>query len=230
MNIENIELIELVAKGLGELKDEVVFLGGMVTFLYADDAYLSDIRPTKDIDCIVEVHSKMDYADLEKKLREKGFKNDIYSEKPLICRFIYEGIIVDVMPTETDILGFSNRWYKTGFENRIIHKLTSETIIYILPVEYYLATKFEALLSRGGADLRISHDFEDIIYVVQNNEGVVKAVNSSKKAVKSYLKSRFQGILEDKNHREAIEAVMPYNSTSEEVEFVLKKLNELSKQ
>lgn len=62
MNIENIELIELVAKGLGELKDEVVFLGGMVTFLYANDAYLSDIRPTKDIDCIVEVHSKMDYA------------------------------------------------------------------------------------------------------------------------------------------------------------------------
>ena len=51
------------------------------------------------VDCIIEVHSKMAYSDLEEKLRKKGFKNDIHSEKPLICRFIYEGIIVDVMPT-----------------------------------------------------------------------------------------------------------------------------------
>ncbi|WP_375559827.1 hypothetical protein ACE193_19170 [Bernardetia sp. OM2101] len=47
MNIENINLIEFVAKGFEELKDEVVFLGGMVTFIYADDASLSDIRPKK---------------------------------------------------------------------------------------------------------------------------------------------------------------------------------------
>ena len=29
MNIENIKLIEFVAKGFEELKDEVVFLGGL---------------------------------------------------------------------------------------------------------------------------------------------------------------------------------------------------------
>ena len=198
MDIENIKLIELVAKGFEELKDEVVFIGGMVTFIYADDASLSDIRPTKDVDCIIEIHSKMAYYDLEEKLRKKGFKNDIYSEKPLICRFIYEGIIVDVMPTDTSILGFSNKWYISGFKNKILCQLTKETTIYILSVEYYLATKFEALLGRGGTDLRISHDFEDIIYVVQNNEDLIKTIQSADLEVKKYLKLQFHKILKIK--------------------------------
>ena len=227
MNIENIELIELVAKGLEELKDEVVFLGGMVTFMYADDVFLSEIRPTKDVDCIVQVHSKMAYADLEEKLRKKGFKNDIYSEKPLICRFLYKGIIVDVMPTHSDILGFSNKWYKTGFENRVLYKLTTETTIYILPVEYYLATKFEALLGRGGTDLRVSHDFEDIIYIVQNNANLVSTVQTINLEVQSYLKEQFKRVLEDKNHRESVESVMSYGSLTEEIEFILEKIKEL---
>jgi predicted nucleotidyltransferase len=225
--MENSILIELVAKGLEELKNEVVFLGGMVTFMYADDASLSDIRPTKDVDCIVQVHSKMAYADLEEKLRKKGFKNDVYSDKPLICRFLYEGIIVDVMPTDTDILGFSNKWYKAGFENRVLYQLTTETTIYILPVEYYLATKFEALLGRGGTDLRISHDFEDIIYIVQNNANLVSSVQLANLEVQKYLKEQFKSILEDKNNRESVEAVLPYNSSIEEIEFVLEKIKEL---
>ena len=228
MNIENIKLIELIAKGLGELKEDVVFLGGMVTFIYADDASLSDIRPTKDVDCIIEVHSKMDYAVLEDKLRKKGFKNDIYSDKPLICRFLYDGVIVDVMPTETDILGFSNKWYKTGFENRILYQLTEEITIYILPVEYYLATKFEALLGRGGKDLRFSHDFEDIIYIVQNNDNLVKTLQAADKKVKNYLEVEFSKILEDRHHKEAVEANLPYNTNMEEIDFILKKLKRLS--
>lgn len=228
MNIENIKLIEFVAKGFEELKDEVVFLGGMVTFIYADDASLSDIRPTKDVDCIIEVHSKMAYSDLEEKLRKKGFKNDIHSEKPLICRFIYEGIIVDVMPTDTSILGFSNKWYKSGFENRILYQLTKDTSIYVLPIEYYLATKFEALLGRGGTDLRISHDFEDIIYIVQNNGKLVKSIQAANLEVQTYLKLQFKKILEDKNYRESVEAVLPYGSSADEIEFILEKLKELS--
>lgn len=226
--MENRILIELVANGLEELKNEVVFLGGMVTFIYADDAYLSEIRPTKDVDCIVQVHSKMAYSDLEGKLRKKGFKNDIHSEKPLICRFIYEGIIVDVMPTDTSILGFSNKWYKIGFENRVSYQLTTETSIYILPIEYYLATKFEALLGRGGTDLRISHDFEDIIYIVQNNGELVKTIQSANLEAQTYLKLQFKKILQDKNYRESVEAVLPYGCSVDEIEFILEKLKELS--
>ena len=39
-----------VAKALGELCDEVVFVGGAMVSLYIDDPHAEDIRPTKDID------------------------------------------------------------------------------------------------------------------------------------------------------------------------------------
>ncbi|PIY10292.1 MAG: hypothetical protein COZ18_06275 [Flexibacter sp. CG_4_10_14_3_um_filter_32_15] len=82
--------------------------------------------------------------------------------------------------------------------------------IYVLPIEYYLATKFEALLGRGGTDLRVSHDFEDIIYIVQNKGDLVKTIQSANLEIQTYLKLQFKKILQDKNHRESVEAVLPY--------------------
>jgi len=66
------------------------------------------------------------------------------------------------MPVETDILGFGNQWYKAGVARKIEKTLPDGVQIFVFPVEYYLATKFEALKGRGGTDLRLSHDFEDI--------------------------------------------------------------------
>ncbi len=51
----NIEMLQIVAMGLGELKEEVVFVGGAVAELYADDPAASDIRPTKDVDCVIDL-------------------------------------------------------------------------------------------------------------------------------------------------------------------------------
>jgi len=38
-----------VAQALGELCDEVVFVGGAMVSLYIDDPYAEDIRPTKTL-------------------------------------------------------------------------------------------------------------------------------------------------------------------------------------
>lgn len=84
--------------------------------------------------------------------------NDI-SEGAPICRWIYKDIKVDVMPTDSKVLGFSNRWYKEGIENKITKSLPDETEIFVFPSAYYLAAKFEAYNGRGGYDLRQSHDF-----------------------------------------------------------------------
>ena len=50
----NIEMLQTVANGLGELNDEVVYVGVAVAELYAMDTAASDIRPTQDIDCVIE--------------------------------------------------------------------------------------------------------------------------------------------------------------------------------
>lgn len=106
---KNIEMLTVVANGLGEMKNEVVFVGGSVAELYADDPASSDIRATIDVDCVIEISSRMRYNELEGRLRAKGFCNDITHGAP-ICRWVYKGVIVDVMPIDENILGFTNHF------------------------------------------------------------------------------------------------------------------------
>ena len=89
-------------------------------------------------------------------MRKLGFVNDQTSG--IICRYTVKGLIVDVMPTKSDILGFTNRWYQPGFKNAITHILGEEQIkIFSLP--YFLASKLEAFVDRGNKDGRTSKDF-----------------------------------------------------------------------
>ena len=43
----NVEMLEIVAEGLGELLDEVVFVGGATVTLYVTDPAAPEARPTK---------------------------------------------------------------------------------------------------------------------------------------------------------------------------------------
>ena len=61
--------------------------------------------------------------------------------------------------------------------------------IFIFKPEYYPASKFEAHKHRGGTDLRQSHDFEDIIYIVDNLPCVSKIIKEANENVKVYLKA-----------------------------------------
>ncbi len=209
---ENKERIEKIAKALGELSGQVVFVGGSVVEFYANDPLASsDIRPTFDVDCVIPIHSRGKYWELEEKLRQKKFKNDTSTGAP-ICRWIFDGITVDIMPDNPDILGFSNQWYKTGMEHRIKHQVSETTSIYILPVEYYLATKFEALQSRGGTDLRGSSDMEDIIYILNNTADVLNSVKGTADlSLKTYLQKSFQQLLNKPNITELIECMLSFN-------------------
>jgi hypothetical protein len=210
----NILMLQTVANGLEELKDEVVFVGGAVAELYADNPAASEIRPTLDVDCVIEMSSRLQFERLEENLRTKGFNNDT-SEGAPICRWIYKDIKVDVMPTDSDVLGFSNRWYEEGIEIKIPKKLPDGTEVFVFPPEYYLAAKFEAHKGRGGNDLRQSHDFEDIIYILDNCPDILENISGSNPSVKMYLKQECQKLLVNPNITEGIETALPYGSGEE---------------
>jgi len=44
---KSIEAIKIIAQILGDLNDQVVYVGGAVAALYADDPGAPEIRPTK---------------------------------------------------------------------------------------------------------------------------------------------------------------------------------------
>ncbi len=162
--------IKAVAKVLQELNQKVVFVGGATVALYAPSEIAFEARPTDDVDVIIELASYTNYSQLDEKLRLVGFQNDV--ESGVICRYRVQGIIVDVMPTNSNVLGFSNIWYPEGFKNAIEVELDSEITIKIFSPEYFIASKLEAFKNRGGNDYRTSTDFEDIIYVLDNADKI----------------------------------------------------------
>lgn len=224
---ENIKMLQTVANGLGNLKNEMVFVGGAVAELYASNPELSEIRPTIDVDCVIELRSRTAHAKLEDKLRAIGFANDTSKGAP-ICRWIYKDILVDVMPSDPDVLGFSNRWYIEGVEYKISKTLPDETEIFIFPPEYYLASKFEAHKGRGGEDLRQSHDFEDIIYIFDNCSELLESISNTNKTVKAYLKGECANLIVNNGLIEGIESALPYGSDEEATEIVLELIQNIA--
>jgi hypothetical protein len=216
---DNIEMLQTVANGLEELKDEIVFVGGAVAELYADDPASSDIRPTQDVDCTIKLHSYREHTVLEEELRTKGFANDTSQGAP-ICRWIYQDIKVDVMPTDENVLGFNNQWYPGGVGNKIPKTLPNGTEIFVFSPEYYLASKFEAHNDRGGDDLRQSHDFEDIIFILDNCTSILEDIRNADEDVKNYLKDECKSLLDDDGLSEGVETALPYGSDSDRVEII----------
>jgi len=219
MPSDNIDMLQIVADGLGDLKDEIVFVGGAVAELYADDPASSDIRPTQDVDCTIELRTYREHTELEEELRAKGFVNDTSQGAP-ICRWIYQDIKVDVMPTDENVLGFNNQWYPGGVGNKIPKTLPDGSEIFVFPPEYYLAAKVEAHNDRGGTDLRQSHDFEDIIYILDNCTSILEDIRNADEDVKNYLKTECERLFANDGLSEGIESALPYGSDSDRVEII----------
>jgi hypothetical protein len=227
MPSDNINMLQTVASGLGDLRDEMVFVGGAVAELYADDPASSDIRPTQDVDCTIEISSYREHTELEEELRTKGFANDTSRGAP-ICRWIYQDIKVDVMPTDENVLGFNNQWYPGGVGNKIKKTLPNGTEIFVFSPEYYLASKFEAHNDRGGKDLRQSHDFEDIIYILDNCTSILEDIRNADEDVKNYLKTECERLFENDGLSEGIESALPYGSDSDRVEIIEDLIHEIA--
>ena len=226
MNDLSIRMIEIVARGLGELNESIAFVGGAVAGIYTDDPASEDARPTMDVDCVLQLGALNDQYALEDALRIRHFQHD--TESGIICRWTYQGITVDIMPTDERILGFSNRWYSKGMDNRVKHVLPNGDSIYIFPVCYYLATKLEAIASRGGNDLRQSHDFEDFVYVLNGRTTVEQELLTiTDDELRCYLTDKFQSMRSDVNIEECIACVLPYGE-EERCEYILSLLDVLT--
>ena len=49
------------------------------------------------------------------RLRALGFREDISEGAPR-CRWLIDGMELDVMPVDEKVLGFTNRWYRAAMD------------------------------------------------------------------------------------------------------------------
>jgi predicted nucleotidyltransferase len=221
----NIQTIAEVAKGLQELRQKIIFVGGAVISLYTDDEAAEEIRPTADIDLTIQVTGYAGWVHMQKRLGQLGFLPDPQGHS--ICSYLYHGISVDVMPSEDGPFGPSNRWYKPGFDylNEVV--VNDEITVQILSAPYFLATKLEAFKSRGG-DYRTSHDFEDIVYVIDNRIHIVEEVRSADGMVKSFIQNELSKIVFNPYLEEIIRAQIHPLIVDDRYPIVLDKIKRIT--
>jgi len=189
--------IELLADKLGDLCEEVVVVGACSPALILDIRTAPDLRPTGDVDIMVQADNYGRYFSFVERIKKKGF---VERQGDPIGRYVSGELIVDVMPTEADVLGFTNRWYKKAFANAVYQKLPSGKSIKTVTPVYFVATKFEAFRGRGKGDVMASPDLEDIITILVEVPTLEEELKQADKDVQRYISDQFKKLVSNKNY------------------------------
>jgi hypothetical protein len=191
------DLLETAAAALGPLLSEVVFLGGTSIHLWLSDPAAPAARATDDVDVISAITTRADYYRLGERLRERGFSEA--SDSNVICRWrhLETGLLLDVMPQEESVLGFSNPWYQHAIETATELQLTSETMIRAATPPSIIATKLAAWKGRGGGDMLRSLDLHDILVLIDGRPELPDEIAAETKVLQSYVAGELGGVRKD---------------------------------
>jgi predicted nucleotidyltransferase len=222
-NDPNLLGVQLVAEALGDLRDELVLVGGCSVGLLITDTARPPIRATQDVDLVAEVSTHYEYYALAERLRERGFQE----AGEVICRWRKGSLTVDVMPTDESILGFSNRWYKAAVEESLTINLPNGISVRVVSPPLLIATKLEAFHGRANGDY-LHHDMEDIINLVDGRVEVLREVARSPQPLQSFIRDEIDELLADSLFVERVQWLLPPDEASTRTPLVIGRLRELA--
>lgn len=208
----NLAKVELIAQVLGDLRRELVFVGGCAAGLLMSDPATPSARVTYDVDLVAQMVVLRDYHRMEAKFARLGFVRDMAPDAP-ICRWRYREIEVDLMPTDPAILGFANRWYPLAVTTAQETLLSSGVTIRLISAPLFLATKFEAFADRGNEDILGSHDLEDIVNVLDGRAELVDEIARSGQDLRAYLGAKATSLLAMPDFRNYLPGLVAQDET-----------------
>lgn len=192
-------MLQKVAHALGPLLEEVVFVGGTIPSLLITDPASPPVRPTKDVDLVVDTRSHHRHAEFEHKLRSRGFQ----IQSPPACRYGIGDVLVDVMTTTSEAMGFSERWYAEAFSTAEGMELPDGTMIRVIRSPLFLATKLSAWRDRGKGDY-YAQDLEDLLAIIDGRLELTQEVQQSSVDVRRFLAEEFSSLLAREEFRDSI--------------------------
>ena len=132
------------------------------------------------------------------------------------------------MPTDEKVLGFGNQWYQAAMEHATIQKISSNLKVRVVTAPYFLATKLEAFKTRGKNDFLGSHDFEDIITVIDGRAEIVNELSTIDVELKSYLKKTLSDMLQNDQFSIALPGHLDYGPVAtNRSEIVLERIKSM---
>lgn len=224
----NLKQLIDAARHLRPLLNELVFVGGSVTGLLITDEAAGAPRTTFDVDAIAEITSYAQYAEFGERLRALGFAEDTSIGAP-ICRWVHQRTILDLMPLDENILGFSNCWYRAALEAPVAEQLSNDLWIRIVSAPLFIATKLEALKGRGKENLPASHDLEDLISVVDGRSTITEEVQATAPEVRAYIRAEITALLSTPAFIDAMPGfLLPDAISQSRIGGLLRRLNALT--
>ena len=220
--------LDLVSRRLASLNVNFAFAGGAVVGFLLDNLSLPFPRQTDDVDAIVEIVTRIQYTDLEARLREEvGFRHDTSEGAPL-CRWIVDGTKVDIMPMRDPTGHFSDRWFDYALQTATQQTLRGVTIRAI-SATCFIATKLVAFEDRGHGDFFASHDLEDVLTVVDGRKSLCAELAVERKDLRQYIAGRIKDLLANPIFKEALPGHLPPDGASQaRLPLLIQRLDDLA--
>lgn len=224
-NDPNINVLELVVRALGSLREDLVLVGGCAVGLLISDNARPPVRETVDVDMVAQVASLSEYYKTAERLRACGFKEA--ADDRNMCRWKNGSLILDVLPSSQTILGHStNPWYPAAVATAQLAELPSGLRIRLIAAPLFLATKFVAFHGRGDGDY-LRHDMEDIVNLVDGRMEVLDEIKAS--PAEAFLRDEFESLITNDAFLDVLPAHFRSDATSQaRVEVVLERMRKLA--
>ncbi|HEY1396136.1 hypothetical protein [Roseateles sp.] len=222
----NLPYLRSVAEALGELREQVVFVGGAVAGLLVTDPLAEAVRATRDVDAVVNANRAM-FHRIEEAVAARGFARDVSSD--VICRWVHKesGVLFDLMPVQPEVLGFTNRWYPFAVETAEVVDLGAGCRVRLVSAVAFVATKLEAFASRGESDYMTSHDLEDVLNIVDGRQELVAELAGAPVELRNTVAAAFTPLLKNAGFLNVLPGLL---AEPERAGLVLARLKAMSQQ
>lgn len=168
-----LEAISAVLDAFGQDADQLIVMGSCALALYARPSAPSNIRSTKDVDCICMITP---FTRLQTRLAHLCEIKVLSPDQELLCRYHIRktGIVLDIIDLEGRSTGKEDPWVRRAAENAHPFPLKEDLSICAVTPPYFLAMKLSALVDRGPDEM--SADAEDIVTLAVEVEKLVEQV------------------------------------------------------
>ena len=211
-----------MARALGELSEDVVFIGGAIAPLLQTNPAIVRVRATRDVDGVVASTHYATYRALQTRLRELGFKVDISDATHAHRWSAPDGTPFDLVPAGDHLGGTGGEWDKMALQTAVDAEIEPGLTIRHASAPGFLALKWAAFWDRGADDPFSSHDLEDILALTVSRDALVNECNKAPQNIQEYVRKGFRWLIENADYDDLVAAHLRNAQSFKEVAALLR--------
>lgn len=212
-----------IARALGELSTEVVFIGGAIAPLLQTHPAIPRVRATKDVDAVLASTRYTSYHALLAKLSELGFRVDT-SDAPHVHRLrAPDGTPFDLVPAGEHLGAIGSGWDRMALETAVESEIEPGLKIRHASALGFLALKWAAFRDRGANDPFSSHDLEDILALTVSRDAIVREFNETPRNIQEHVREGFRWLVGSADYDDLVAAHLANAQSFKQVAALLRE-------